>query len=605
MNRVCRIMIRDRSYSDWHFIDSETYDSIDIATQRPELSMVTPSYHKLFTQDSITVIPDDTTGGIQLQIVHSAIRTTQMIAGVLILEKNKTFGRSANKKRLLYKCLPDDKHLPAFMVPYEVKLGFTKSLVNKYVVFRFDHWNEKHPHGILVETLGDVDNLDVFYEYQIYCRNLHASLTEFNDKTKHSLRAKTQTEYVRDIANDGRFRILDKTNDIHAFSPIFTIDPCGCTDFDDAFSIQLPSNHQENPRISVYIANVFVWLETLGLWNAFSQRVATIYLPDRRRPMLPTILSDTLCSLRETSSTNHTSHEEPTRFAFVMTVELDRFSGMILPETAVFRNERIRITHNYVYESPELMDDTYYRALADATQRADPSVGDSHEVVSYWMIQMNRICGEKMAKSNTGIFRKMVYLNAEDKTRDVAELNDDTRRMIQTWNNTSGQYIVFSKENVHQQAEHDVMKLKNYIHITSPIRRLVDLLNQMMFMREFGMMESFSVEGQLFLQSWIDRIDYINLTMRSIRKVQTDCEVLRHCMQTPGILQQVHMGVVFDKMRRNDGTYSYMVYLEHIRVLSRVNCLYDWENYARHDFKLFVFEEEDNVKHKIRLFPTG
>ena len=29
-----------------------------------------------------------------------------------------------NKKRLLYKCVPDDIHLPAFLVPYDVKIGF-------------------------------------------------------------------------------------------------------------------------------------------------------------------------------------------------------------------------------------------------------------------------------------------------------------------------------------------------------------------------------------------------------------------------------------------------------------------------------------------------
>ena len=30
----------------------------------------------------------------------------------------------------------------------------------------------------------------------------------------------------------------------------------------------------------------------LNIWESFSRRVSTIYLPDRKRPMLPTILSD-------------------------------------------------------------------------------------------------------------------------------------------------------------------------------------------------------------------------------------------------------------------------------------------------------------------------
>ena len=37
----------------------------------------------------------------------------------------------------------------------------------------------------------------------------------------------------------------------------------------------------------------------MGLWDSFSDRISTIYLPDRKRPMLPTVLSDALCSLQE------------------------------------------------------------------------------------------------------------------------------------------------------------------------------------------------------------------------------------------------------------------------------------------------------------------
>ena len=33
--------------------------------------------------------------------------------------------------------------------------------------------------------------------------------------------------------------------------------------------------------------------------KSFSERIATIYLPDRKRPMLPTCLADCLCSLIE------------------------------------------------------------------------------------------------------------------------------------------------------------------------------------------------------------------------------------------------------------------------------------------------------------------
>ena len=30
----------------------------------------------------------------------------------------------------------------------------------------------KHPHGELLQVIGDVDRLEHFYEYQLYCKNL-------------------------------------------------------------------------------------------------------------------------------------------------------------------------------------------------------------------------------------------------------------------------------------------------------------------------------------------------------------------------------------------------------------------------------------------------
>ena len=189
-----------------------------------------------------------------------------------MLEQNKTYGRNETKKRLLYKCIPDDKHLPAFLVPYEIKLGFTKHLKNKYVTFKYDHWNHQHPHGQLVEVLGDVDNLDVFYEYQLYCKSLHISMTDFTNKTRNMLKQHTNEEYIQLIASNQQYNI-------HTVSPnstyIFTIDPPTSTDYDDAFSI-LPRGN--NYVVSIYIANVYFWLETLDLWKSFSKRVSTIYL---------------------------------------------------------------------------------------------------------------------------------------------------------------------------------------------------------------------------------------------------------------------------------------------------------------------------------------
>ena len=98
-------------------------------------------------------------------------------------------------------------------------------------------------------------------------------------------------------------------------------------------------------------------------------------------------------------------------------------------------------------------------------------------------------------------------------------------------------------------------------------------------------------------------MDYINASMRSIRKVQTDCDVLAKCTSSPEWLEQTHVGVVFDRVMKTDGMYSYMVYLEQTKLLSRVNTPDQWENYSRQSFRIYLFDDETKLCTKIRLQP--
>jgi hypothetical protein len=172
-------------------MDPET--NVDYLASDPITKSIVPLDNKLFNKDIFKIKTD----GIEL--VYSYVRTTAFISGVLMLENNKTFGRTPNKKRLLYKCVPNDKHLPAFLVPYDIKIGFSKTYKNKYVVFKYDNWDDTHPHGIITETIGEVDKLEAFYEYQLYCKSLHYSLVEFSNKTKASLNKKNNDEYIKAI----------------------------------------------------------------------------------------------------------------------------------------------------------------------------------------------------------------------------------------------------------------------------------------------------------------------------------------------------------------------------------------------------------------------
>ena len=571
MQSLFRVHIQDREYNSWAFLYGSTNTPKSLTESE---SLINPASLKLFSNDLIdlsTPIPT---------VVNSPTRNN-LIPAILVLEGNKTYGRTPNKKRLLYKCIPNDRFLPAFLVPYSPEIGFSKTTQNRFVVFKFDNWSETHPHGILVENLGEVGDLTAFYEYQLYCRSLHNSISEFNKAVKKVIHSASADAPIGNAIAASRPRI-------------FSIDPPGASDQDDALSITPTPN---GAVVRVYIANAFICLDRLGLWKSFSNRVSTIYLPDFKRPMMPTILSEHTCSLTQ----------DTRREAFCMEVEVDFGKKQIVPESTRFSNQTIRVIKNYVYESRELLTDPDYQCLLECTRHLDSSVLDSADVVAHWMIQMNAICGSMLQSRGVGIFRQASW---HPDTKDAEEplsmestiaslpdsLGPDSKRLIANWRHTTGQYVAFNKD---RPIEHATMGKESYVHITSPIRRIVDLLNQIIFQREF--LIEISPEAAEFVEHWLNQLDYINATMRSIKKVQLDCDMIHRCTQCPEWTEGEHRGILFDRILRTDGLFSYMVHLQDLRILGRITTREKYENYSVANVKIFLFQDEERLHRKVRL----
>lgn len=589
-----QVYINNREYTSWEFKNIHNQDIID-SEEFPILKTVNPLYSKLFSRDIISFDENNV-----LIVENSVLKNMNYIAGVLILEGNKTYGRTKNN-RLLYKCIPNDKYLPSFLVPYDMKIGFSKKNINKYVVFKHEQWNDKHPRGIIVNVLGDVNNLEVFYEYQLYCKSLHISLTEFTSSTRRGLSAVPHNELIQQIMNNKQYGIEDRRD-----RRVITIDPHNSTDFDDAFGIETycKDGIQIGWTISVYIANVFLWLETLELWNTFSHRVSTIYLPDRKRPMLPTILSDTLCSLQENQN----------RFAFVMDVPVTLHGKIDMNRDINYKNVLISVYKNYRYEENSLLyKEPIYTKLYDITFLMDTRVINSHDIVAHWMVFMNAVIGIKMMKDKIGIFRSVVANNDNNLSLDKYKLSTETKRVVVNWNNISGHYIHYSDNAI---IDHQLLNINStsylanytknqdiipYIHVTSPIRRIVDLLNQIIIFKHYSFTNKISSKAEIFLSEWICKLEYINVSMRSIKKLQTDCMLLYNCLTHDNYLNKTHIGIVFDKVKRNNGSFNYTVYLEDLKIISRITTHYELNNYSTSQFRLFIFESEDNIKKKVRL----
>jgi exoribonuclease R len=557
-----KLKVEDRNYETWTTHDPHSLESAEISLD--------PVQEKLFDQDIFEYDNKKAT------LCHSSVRQMTNIPGVLVLSGNKTYG-SSKKGTYFYKCIPDDRRLPIFIISHRVKIEFQKNQVNKYIIFKFLHWKEKHPKGMIVQVLGTVDKLDSFYEYQLYCKSLYASIQTFTKKTMFALKNRSEQYYIDMILK--KYSIEDRRD-----REIITIDPSNSKDYDDAFGIT--SLNAGSVCVSIYISNVSLWMDIMDIWSSFSQRIATIYLPDRRRPMLPTILSDALCSLQEKCS----------RFAFTLDIYINRDTYEI--ERTEYTNTCICVERNFGYEDKELNDNkTYQTALElinglNKVRKYVEKVNDSHDVIAYLMILMNFLSAQELQKHKTGLFRSVVMRQQENMPEHIP---DSVKKFLKGWMSSGGKYV--SYENIEG---HALLDMKAYVHITSPIRRLVDLLNMLNLQDILGIC-TYSSASRIFYDKWTNSLEYINRTMRSIRKVQNDSSLLHMCFNNPDRLKKQYSGFVFERIERNDGLYQYLVYLPDLKIMNRITTRHSLTNRAMYNFKIYLFMDEDRLKQKIRL----
>jgi hypothetical protein len=496
-----RITINDINYTSW-----------SVEPTLPDNSF-NPVQLKLFNDDTF----DE-----NYNIINSPVRNDNNILGVLVLNNFQSYGK-------MYKVIPRDNKLPHFLIPYEIKkadMGFHKNIQNKYVVFKFMNWDSKHPIGQLVETIGPIDDLSSLYKYELYHKKLNISLTAFNKKV-----SKINPDFLEIIQ---KYNIENRQT-----YKVFSIDPEGCTDIDDAFSV---IKKDDNFLISIYISNVPIILDYLNLWDSLSDRISTIYLPDRKIPMLPNILSENFCSLKE----------KETRIAFCIDILVDTDCNILTTST---KNVSVKLKHNFAYESPELLSYNNYNVLYNLIKKKY-TINDSHELVAQLMILMNNKCANKI-----GIFRSTIP--SKNKIPEFLASNNFIGRYTTDNNNT----------------EHKGLNLDIYTHITSPIRRIVDILNMIKIMN--------LTSADEFYNKWITRIDYINETNRNIKNLQSKCELLHLFTTNPSILDKIYEAYYVEEET---------IYIPELKVFSKIKM--DLELYKKYNIKLYLF---DNYKIKVEL----
>lgn len=481
-----------------------------------------------------------------------------IIPGILILMGNKTYGRVKNdsKNKLLYKVYPHHKfgNEPC-LIPYEIKhLGFSKALTNLYITYNSQTLR-------LDQVIGSVDSNQAFEEYILYVYELKQSITPLRKKIIDKI--KLCADPIENIVSQF---ILTKSSDLN----IFSIDPSTSTDFDDAFSVK---SYESYYVVSIYIANVPLWLLWAEIDLSEILKCSTIYLPNSINPMLPSIWSDDLCSL----------WADKPRLAFVLDLQIDKYSGKIISKC--FSNQLICLKKNWSYTDPNLDLDPDYQIIKNIIYLLNPLINkplDSHQVVEFWMCQMNLVVGQELASRNIGIFRQ-AQMNLDKLTNtNIPESIAKTIQLIQCAN---ASYITIDSTNP-VLPRHEILNVDSYLHVTSPIRRLVDIINMGLLQECLGLNPN--IRGL-----W--NIEKINSQSHTIKKVQNKCK----------ILQAITLRYDPDEILEGwvisiEETSHMQIYVPKYNFQVKIHSDLDLELYSKHFIRIYLFENANTLDKKIK-----
>ena len=565
---IFTLHVANRDYTDWKF---EYKNDETMPATQPTLS-ISPLSEKLFHGDCL-----DENGKVIISISH--YRSKNNICGVL-LTSEKSYGRENNK--LLYKCVPDDEHLPCFLIPYEEKnIGFSKTKTDKYISFGIKEWKSKHPIGTLTNTFGAVEDTDAYITYRMAAKEIGDSIKNLNSASIRALRENTLGPIPYYYKNN---HIEDRRSDLYN---IISIDPAGCNDMDDAISIQTIPN-DNTIVLSIYIANVPMMLEFLNLWPCLSERVSTIYLPDKKIPMLPIVLSDNVCSLRQKED----------RLAFVMDIHIKNNSI----HSINYGNVIINVNENYVYESPKLFASDYYKSIKKLVTELNDnnvcryleSIQTSHDVIEYCMILMNRESAKILKIKKRGIFRSAIKKEMASDSKNSPIIPYELKMIVQ---NIKSDYCLYDNLKPHEIIAGG---LDSYLHITSPIRRIVDIVNMMELLKDKF---EWSKEAILFMEKRISSVSEINVKSKAIRKLQNEIQLLTEYKKNKATL---YTGIVFNQTIKNEAInnetlFKYTVYIPESKMLTTVLSSRNIKNYTSVAFSAHLFLDEAKMTKKIRL----
>jgi ribonuclease R len=460
--------------------------------------------------------PQDNLHALHGDMVMVAIKemTTGNAKVAEIVKRNKTvYAGIISQKSSEYFLIPSDSREPEMRLA-PVPENIT-ALLGQKAVGKLGTWIGDIPTVEITEILGKPGNNDAEMSAIILEKGFD---TEFPD----IVLAEADKLHGQAISPDE----IAKRRDMRGITT-FTIDPIDAKDFDDALSYALLPDG--NLEIGVHIADVSHYVRPgSNLDIEARERTTSIYLVDRVIPMLPEVLSNELCSIRQ--------DEEKLAFSTVFTI--DKTTGSVINTwygRTVIRSDKrfsyeeaqeiinagnglfitelsdlMRLSKIYTKERFERgalsMDGDEVKFILDENGKPIRAMVkkriDTMRMIEEWMLLANKYVAIKISeKTSAGLAVYRIHDRpSEERTDELRNFlktmgyevsiqggvippkelqhiideaaTDDARDTIQSSIVRSMAKAVYSTENI----GHYGLAFEYYTHFTSPIRRYPDVM---------------------------------------------------------------------------------------------------------------------------------
>jgi exoribonuclease R len=470
---------------------------------------------------------------IDNKVVNIKERKNDNIIGILYLDSKIKYGSIKDKPLYLFK--PTNKKYPNFYVPYK-NTNNKDSLHKIYVIIQFKKWDitDKLPIGTLIESIGKIGDKNSEYEHLRIFYNLRNNNWKVNnDKIKYDI------------------EIINNLKNIKEDYTVFSIDPPNSKDIDDAFHFK--KINETNYEIGIHIASPNIFFEN----NLFEimNRVATIYLPDRKYNMLPNNYADNYISLLENEK----------RHVITLILTFDKNLKLINKE---IRESVVKNIKNYSYEQFDnvFKYDTNLNEFMSFSKdffKEENVSFDSHKLVENWMIFANKKIAQYLIDKNIQnlIIRKHNY--NENNENEIICSNILLKKYLSYKNENSAFYELYNKDLIQY---HSKLGNEYYTHFTSPIRRAVDFYIHYLIINNLNNSKRLEISKENINKI----IDNINIFTKNSRKFDRNIKRLDFIFNIKNLDESIE-------------TYAYIIKIS--------------------DYKLTIYIPEYNLEEKIIIIP--